>query len=383
MLVVDIERGRDALGDHAGAKAAWRLLGHPPLEDELDLIGTAEVEVLANDLVEEDPTGHGPVEHLREAELGLQDRELVAVAGAAIAGRKGMRQARQPLPQQGLDLGRRQPIGQRLQLPGGRTGQNAVVERLVGQPPLRELTLEVLVPVETELGVVREVGAELQEERAEVPIDAIEVVMVHHGRGAHQPGIGLTGLGVPASLSPADRRLLLGLADEQDALLASEPSQVLGHHRVLALTFLEGDQRHRLLRHEPVDRPHERLAHRGHEGRGRKQLAPVRTEEVRHPAFILEPGNIHVEVHPVDALDLERPVWSRRISPTVRGRLMAGSGRWGSLVDLLPARRAHERGRCLDRIPLSHGRGPSRVHSRAQSHGDRHLVGPRLSLVRF
>src|SRR5437867_1754027 len=62
-------------------------------------------------------------------------------------------------------------------------------------------------------------------------------------------------------------------------------------------------------------------------------------------------------------------VWSRRISPTVRGRLMAGSGRWGSLVDLLPARRAHEQGR-LYRIPLSHGRGHLLVPSRARSHAD-------------
>src|SRR5262249_22746780 len=34
-------------------------------------------------------------------------------------------------------------------------------------------------------------------------------------------------------------------------------------------------------------------------------------------------------------------VWSRRISPTVHGRLMAGSGRWGSLVDQLTAWRSN------------------------------------------
>jgi len=85
VLVIDVQRGRHALGDHAGTKAAGGLLGHPAIEDELDLVGAAEVEVLSNDLFEEHPAGHGPVQHLRQAELGLQDRELVAVAGAPIA----------------------------------------------------------------------------------------------------------------------------------------------------------------------------------------------------------------------------------------------------------------------------------------------------------
>jgi hypothetical protein len=50
---------------------------------------------------------------------------------------------------------------------------------------LLQLALEVLVPVQIDLGVVRKVGAELQEEGAEVAIHTVEVVMIHQGRQPH------------------------------------------------------------------------------------------------------------------------------------------------------------------------------------------------------
>src|SRR5204863_74433 len=72
-------------------------------------------------------------------------------------------------------------------------------------------------------------------------------------------------------------------------------------------------------------------------------------------------------------------VCSRRISPTVRGRLIAGSGRWGSLEDQLTASRSQwER---VYRIPSSsHDRSPvlsPLVFLPVQ------LVGLRRSLVRY
>ena len=47
-------------------------------------------------------------------------------------------------------------------------GHDAVVQRLERDPPLRELALDILVSVQAQLGIVGKVGAELQEERAEV-----------------------------------------------------------------------------------------------------------------------------------------------------------------------------------------------------------------------
>ena len=44
------------------------------VEDETDLIGAADVEFVADDLLEEDPTRGRCVEHLGQGELGLQSR---------------------------------------------------------------------------------------------------------------------------------------------------------------------------------------------------------------------------------------------------------------------------------------------------------------------
>ena len=54
---------------------------------------------------------------------------------------------------------------------------------------LRQLPLEVLVAVDAQLGVVREVRAELREERPEVLVHRVDVVVVHHRRRRHQPRI--------------------------------------------------------------------------------------------------------------------------------------------------------------------------------------------------
>jgi hypothetical protein len=65
-----------------------------------------------------------------------------------------MWQSAQPLAQQPLDLLRREPIGQPLQQSGVCTRFDAVVERLERNPPLGELALQVLMPVDAELGVL-------------------------------------------------------------------------------------------------------------------------------------------------------------------------------------------------------------------------------------
>ena len=76
----------------------------PPVEDQRDLVGAADVEVVADDLLEEDPPGHRLVQHLGQGELGLQDRDVVAVAGGPVGGAERVRQDGQPLAQQRVDL---------------------------------------------------------------------------------------------------------------------------------------------------------------------------------------------------------------------------------------------------------------------------------------
>ena len=138
------------------------------VEDELHLAGPPDVQVLADDLLEEDAPGHRPVQHLRERELGLQDRRLVAVPGGTITPIERMGQPHKPFAQQAVDLLVVQPIADALQRLGVSAGQHAVVQRLERNTALAQLALGVLVAVDAQLGVVGEVRAELQEKGTEV-----------------------------------------------------------------------------------------------------------------------------------------------------------------------------------------------------------------------
>ena len=113
-LVVDVQRGNHALGDDAGAKPPRGAPGDAPLEDQLHLIGPADIEVLANHFLEEHPAGDGPVQHLGERELRLQDRQVVAIAGRPVSAGKRMRQPAQPFPEQRIDLLGTERVAQRL-----------------------------------------------------------------------------------------------------------------------------------------------------------------------------------------------------------------------------------------------------------------------------
>lgn len=52
-------------------------------------------------------------------------------------------------------------VAQELQLLRIFTGKNPVLQGLVGDPPLFQLSLEVFVSVEAKLGVIRKIGTEL------------------------------------------------------------------------------------------------------------------------------------------------------------------------------------------------------------------------------
>src|SRR6516225_10484001 len=63
-LVVDVQRGRDPFGDHPGAKGARGRLGDATLKDELHLVRTPQIQVLADHLLKEETTAQGSVEDL-------------------------------------------------------------------------------------------------------------------------------------------------------------------------------------------------------------------------------------------------------------------------------------------------------------------------------
>ena len=71
---------------------------------------------------------------LGKCRLSLKDRNVVAIAGCSILGREGVRDARQPLPEQHVDLVGRESIAELLQSSGIGTAQNAIVQGLEGYP---------------------------------------------------------------------------------------------------------------------------------------------------------------------------------------------------------------------------------------------------------
>jgi hypothetical protein len=101
-LVIHVERGIHALGDDPCPKptrGGFGSLSHDsPLEDQLDLIGSADVEVFADDLLEEDAPGHRAVQDLSEGELRLKYRQLVSDTRRAVLGLEGMGNTTKPLP---------------------------------------------------------------------------------------------------------------------------------------------------------------------------------------------------------------------------------------------------------------------------------------------
>jgi hypothetical protein len=198
---------------------------------------------------------------------------------------------------------RREVVADLLEALGIGAAQNAIVERLEGDVFASQLPLGVFVAIDAKLGIERKVGAELQEERPEVTVYRIDVIVVHHGGGPHDPRVRLTGLWTPALLSAEHRGLLLRFADEDDPFFLAEVAQVLRHHRVFSLSFAERHQRHILAHHKLFQRRHKAPTHRAHQGRRRQRLAAMVPEEAHYPKLGLQPWHIDVEVHPVDALD--------------------------------------------------------------------------------
>jgi len=147
-----------------------------PGREQTELARPTGIKVLPDHLLEEDASVTG------WSSTWVSENSACRMESAygAIARRKRMRQAAQPLAQQSVDPVRREPIAQPLHQLGVGARFDAVVEHLELDPALGQLAREVLVAVDAELGAVGKVGAELQEERSEVLVNAIEIVVVDH-----------------------------------------------------------------------------------------------------------------------------------------------------------------------------------------------------------
>src|ERR1700733_16096271 len=153
--------------------------------------------------------------------------------------------------------------------------------------PCESVAVRVFVSVEAELGFIGEVGAELQKERSAVAVHAIDVEVVHHGRGPHQPRIADPGLFIPAALGTEHRRLLLRLPDKHHSLGLIELLTLFGGEVVLALTFTEPNDGDLLPLRILFQRCHERLADGIHPSAGDERVPPMVAKEAHDTLFPL------------------------------------------------------------------------------------------------
>jgi hypothetical protein len=98
-----------------GPEGTGRRLGDLTVEDQLDLFGAAQIQVFADDFLQEDSSGDRTIQHLGQGELRLQKGEIVAIPGVAIAALERMGQKSQPFPEYSFDLLGGSGIADRLQ----------------------------------------------------------------------------------------------------------------------------------------------------------------------------------------------------------------------------------------------------------------------------
>ena len=143
----------DPLGDHPGAEAAGggtrSCASDLPVEDQADPIRAAGVEIVADDVLEEHPPAHGRIEHLGQGELGLQDRDLIAVPCVTVGVGQRPGQQCEPLVQQRLDLLRPQLVTQGLQPGRVLDSSETVVQRGESDPLFLRPALRPLMPINT------------------------------------------------------------------------------------------------------------------------------------------------------------------------------------------------------------------------------------------
>jgi len=226
--------------------------------------------------------------------------------GLLIGAAEGQREAVQPPLGEHLDGARLQPVADLLQ--GGRVfaGGEPVGQLGEGDPGLGGLPLGPLMPVDPDLGRVGEIGAHLDERRAEISVPQVEVVAGHPPvslgeRELRRRRAGLAPIGGPHPLE------LLRHPDRHDLwpALSRGPLEVRGHHAGLAVIPGELDPRDPVRLREGSHRPAELLPDLAGQRRRGDRHAQVLGHERDHLPTGLQDRHVGVEVDPVQALDAQ------------------------------------------------------------------------------
>ncbi len=144
-------------------------------EDDLDVVGSAEVEVVGDQRLEERPGVAGHVEDQGAGGLDLPHRQLPPVARGPVGVGQRQRQDRHPPVEEPLDPLRPELVADRLQPGGVGAGGEPVGQLGEPDPGVDGLALGPLMAVDPHLDRVGEVGADLDERRTEVVVPQVEV----------------------------------------------------------------------------------------------------------------------------------------------------------------------------------------------------------------
>ena len=93
-----------AVLDHPGSKLSRGFLRYHPVEDQLHPIRAAQIQVVADDFLEELAAPQWPVENLRQANFHLPDRQIPVVARTPIFRPQRKRNAAQPFPEHPVNV---------------------------------------------------------------------------------------------------------------------------------------------------------------------------------------------------------------------------------------------------------------------------------------
>ena len=110
----------------------------------------------------------------------------------------------------------------------------------------------------------------------------------------------MTGLRVAAFFSAEDRSLFLRFADKDHAVGLIEVAEPFGHHVILALSFLELDERDFVFLGKAFGCLHEAFGHGAHQHRGSDGLTSMTVKKLYYAAFVLQLGDVDIEIHTVN-----------------------------------------------------------------------------------
>jgi hypothetical protein len=115
VLVEDVDGDLHAAGHDLGGEAARGVFADAAAEDELDLVGAAEVKVVGDQRLKERPGLAGGVQDQGAGHLDLAHRQLPPGAGGLVGQAERGGDAGQPAVEEALEVGFTEPVADRLQ----------------------------------------------------------------------------------------------------------------------------------------------------------------------------------------------------------------------------------------------------------------------------